>query len=152
MKTLANSFDKDEILRRLDQVSASSQRRWGRMTVHQMLCHLSDSYLVALGEKKVSPASGFLQRTVVKWAALSLPVPWPHGVATRPEIEQGRGGTSPDDFERDRMRVKELTERFCRTDRDWQWPAHAIFGPMSERDWMRWGYLHANHHLRQFGA
>jgi hypothetical protein len=26
-----------------------------------------------------------------------------------------------------------------------------MFGPMSERDWMRWGYLHADHHLRQFG-
>jgi hypothetical protein len=26
-----------------------------------------------------------------------------------------------------------------------------MFGPMTEKDWMRWGYLHADHHLRQFG-
>jgi prephenate dehydrogenase len=30
-------------------------------------------------------------------------------------------------------------------------PSHPMFGPMSPEDWMRWGYLHADHHLRQFG-
>jgi hypothetical protein len=28
---------------------------------------------------------------------------------------------------------------------------HPIFGPMTANDWLRWGYLHADHHLRQFG-
>jgi uncharacterized protein DUF1569 len=28
---------------------------------------------------------------------------------------------------------------------------HPIFGPMSESAWLRWAYLHADHHLRQFG-
>ena len=32
------------------------------------------------------------------------------------------------------------------------WPAHPIFGRMSEAEWLRWGYLHTDHHLRQFGA
>jgi hypothetical protein len=31
-------------------------------------------------------------------------------------------------------------------------PAHPIFGRMSEAAWLRWGYLHVDHHLRQFGA
>ena len=30
-------------------------------------------------------------------------------------------------------------------------PSHPMFGPMTPEDWMRWGYLHADHHLRQFG-
>jgi len=29
---------------------------------------------------------------------------------------------------------------------------HPIFGWMSEASWMRWAYLHTDHHLRQFGA
>jgi hypothetical protein len=29
---------------------------------------------------------------------------------------------------------------------------HPIFGAMSERAWLRWGYLHMDHHLRQFGV
>ena len=27
----------------------------------------------------------------------------------------------------------------------------ARWGKMTAGDWMRWGYLHADHHLRQFG-
>jgi hypothetical protein len=30
--------------------------------------------------------------------------------------------------------------------------AHPLFGRMSDADWLRWAYLHADHHLRQFGA
>jgi len=29
--------------------------------------------------------------------------------------------------------------------------AHPIFGRMSLWEWQRWGYLHTDHHLRQFG-
>jgi hypothetical protein len=117
-----------------------------------MLCHLSDSYLVVMGEKEASPAGGFFEHTVMKWAALWLPVPWPHGVSTRPEIEQGRGGTPPVDFELDRRKVRELTNRFSRPDRDFQWHEHPVLGAMNDREWLRWGYLHADHHLRQFGV
>ena len=152
MKTLANPGDKEEVLRRLDRVRPDALARWGRMSVHQMLCHLSDSYLVTMGEMEVSPASGLFQRSIVKWVGLYAPLPWPHGVPTRPEIEQGRGGTPPADFERDRQKAAELTRRFSRPDRDFQWSAHPIFGPLTDKEWLRWGYLHADHHLRQFGV
>ncbi len=71
------------------------------MTAHQMICHLNDSFRVAGGEKHVSPASNFVTRTLMKWIALRVPAKWPQGVPTRPEIEQGRGGTAPTDWERD---------------------------------------------------
>ena len=29
---------------------------------------------------------------------------------------------------------------------------HPIFGRLSRTAWLRWGYLHIDHHLRQFGA
>jgi hypothetical protein len=29
---------------------------------------------------------------------------------------------------------------------------HPVFGAMSDSAWRRWGYLHTDHHLRQFGA
>jgi len=27
-----------------------------------------------------------------------------------------------------------------------------MFGRLSDAAWLRWGYLHMDHHLRQFGA
>ena len=120
------------------------------MTVHQMLCHLNDSYGIALGEKIASPATGFLQRTVLKWIALESSLRWGKGFPTRPEVEQGKGGSLPVEFLRDREFLASTVVRFCG-----QLPdpplSHPVFGPMSRQDWWRWGYLHADHHLRQFG-
>jgi hypothetical protein len=54
MRTLLNDRDQKEVLDRLSKVRPDSQRRWGSMSAHQMICHLSDSFRVALGEKHVS--------------------------------------------------------------------------------------------------
>jgi len=120
------------------------------MSANQMICHLYDSYLAALGEKHVSSAAGFLQRTILKWIALKLPAKWPKGIATRPEVEQGVGGTPPTDFEQDRAELISVFNRFCDESANLSAP-HPIFGHMSREEWLRWGYLHADHHLRQFG-
>ncbi len=70
MKTVMNPRDRNEVLDRLTKVRPGSQPRWGTMSAHQMVCHLSDSFRASLGEKYVSPSSTFLKRTLMKWAAL----------------------------------------------------------------------------------
>ncbi len=127
------------------------------MTPHEMVCHLSDSYLMVMGEKPCSLAprneqpAPFLPRALVKWVALELPMKWPHGVPTRPEVDPRRGGTHPDVFDADLSKLLALQERFVRRPMDFSYAAHPIFGVMNESEWMRWAYLHADHHLRQFG-
>ena len=148
MKTLDSQ--KQEVLTRLARLRADSTRRWGKMSCHQMIVHLSDSFLCPMGEKIASRARVPIPRGAYRWLALYVPVQWPHGVATRPEMEQGVGGTAPVEFSRDRERLAALIERFVK--KDFKWADHPIFGRMSEKDWMRWGYLHCDHHLRQFGA
>jgi len=152
MKTLARPRDKAEILRRLGTVSPQSTRRWGRMSAHQMVCHLSDSLRMGTGSKPVSEASSLLQRTVVKWVALYLPLRWPAGILTRPEIDQEQGGTRPAEFAADLEELAGLMELVTAPTRSFEWPLHPIFGRMSDAAWLRWGYVHTDHHLRQFGA
>ena len=152
MKTLARQRDKDEVLRRLKSVGLESPRRWGRMSVHQMVCHVSDAFRMAMGRKAVSPASGLLKRTIVKWIALHLPLPWPAGIPTSPEIDQEAGGTSPVVFAADVAELAVLVEIFTAPARSFAWQPHPIFGTLSDAAWLRWGYLHMDHHLRQFGA
>ena len=77
MKTLGNPNDKTELLRRLQSIQPTSQRRWGKMSAHQRVCHLSDSYRMFMNEKQVSPAVVPYPRSVVKWVALWTPIPWP---------------------------------------------------------------------------
>ncbi|HXX18385.1 MAG TPA: DUF1569 domain-containing protein [Candidatus Acidoferrum sp.] len=150
METLELKADRDLIAKRISALTPTDQRRWGRMSVGQMVCHLCDAYRSALGEKAVSPATGFFQRTIMKWLALRVPLTWPKGVRTRPEVEQGVGGTAPVEFERDRATLIFVFDRFCEPSADLA-PTHPFFGPMTRQDWLRWGYLHADHHLRQFG-
>lgn len=151
MKTLDAA--KPEVIERLARLHPESRRRWGKMTPHQMLCHLSDSYRVPMGGMRISSNSGPFQRTVMKWVALRTPLPWPHGIATRPEIDQAAGGgTTPTEFELDRARLLLDIERFCSEPRDFEFAPHPIFGAMHIADWMSWGYRHADHHLRQFGC
>jgi hypothetical protein len=151
MNTMAQARSKAEILRRLKAVGPDSDRRWGRMSAHQMVCHLTDACRMATGEKLVSRASGVLQSTVVKWIALYTPLPWPSGILTRPEIDQEAGGTCPTDFAADVAELEALVEGLTAEKRRFA-PSHPIFGRMSETDWLRWAYLHMDHHLRQFGA
>jgi hypothetical protein len=151
MKTLTRESLR-ELVARVERVTPQSARVWGAMTAHQMICHLDDSFKVSMGERTATDISTTLNRTVVKWIALYTPLPWPKGVKTLPEVDQRLGGTAPIDFWRDRDGLVRTMSRFTAPDPDFQWSTHPIFGRMSAAAWQRWGYLHMDHHLRQFGA
>jgi hypothetical protein len=122
------------------------------MTPHEVLCHLSDSFLAVSGQRAVSNVDNLYTRTLLKWMALHGPGQWPHGIKTRPEVDPHAAGTRPVDFARDRERLEREMEEFARPDQDFAGFRHPIFGFMSRADWWRWGWLHVDHHLRQFGA
>jgi hypothetical protein len=149
-KTFSNPRDVEEILRRVRTLRPDNPRRWGRMSAHQMVCHLNDAFRMAVGERPTAGAPNVLQRTLIKWVALHLPLRWRPGIVTVPEIDQEIGGTRPADFAADlselELRINTIAGRRRAT-----WASHPIFGPLSEAQWLRWSYLHVDHHLRQFG-
>ena len=105
---------------------------------------------MASGEKPTNDVSNVGTRTVLKWIALHLPLRWPPGVKTVQEVDQEVGGTKPLEFFADLAELEARVERFAAQRGGWS--AHPIFGRMSEAEWLRWGYLHTDHHLRQFGV
>jgi hypothetical protein len=151
MKTLLNPNDKEEISARLQAVRPTSPRLWGKMSAHQMVCHLSDGFRMYMGLKTVRPVPVPYPRSLVKWMALWVPIPWPKGFKTAPELDQQVGGTPPAAFASDLRELQNLVHRFTQT-RRFEWQPHPHFGQMSDREWMRLAYLHVDHHLRQFGA
>ncbi len=122
------------------------------MSAQQMVCHLGDGCRMATGEKAVSAATGPFRGALVKWIVLYGPLRWPPGIPTSPELDQRCGGTIPGDFAADAARLEALLDGLVTRPHALDWPAHPVFGRMSRRDWLRWAYLHADHHLRQFGA
>jgi len=69
---------------------------------------------------------------------------------TLPELDQEIGGTCPSEFGRDVAGLQALLKAFCAQQLDGV--EHPALGSMTRADWHRWGYLHCDHHLRQFGA
>jgi len=150
-RTIADPIERAVVLLRLRRLAPDSTRRWGRMTPHQAICHLSDSYRSMMSPVPISSTSTLYTRTFVRWFAIHSGLPWPHGVKTRPEVDQEIGGTRPVEFTRDRNELEALIERFAQRTGEHMQP-HPMFGRLSTDEWQRWGYLHLDHHLRQFGA
>jgi uncharacterized protein with PQ loop repeat len=149
--TLADAGCRLETLARLRALRSDSVRRWGRMTPHQMVCHLIDCNRMALGEVVVTATPTRVPRAILKWVSLYTPLPWPAGIPTNPELDQEVDGTRPSGFAEDAAALEATVERLTSRAGRGFWPRHPDFGAMSEDDWYRWAYLHMNHHLRQFG-
>jgi hypothetical protein len=88
------------------------------------------------------------QMALLKWAALHLP--WTKGIKTAPENDQHIRGTPPKDWANDKAALLEWVERVAAG--QVEYVTHPLLGKMNKEEWQRWGYLHCDHHLRQFGV
>ena len=136
-ETLADPVLRAAIVARLQRLAPDSPRRWGRMTSHQTICHLSDSFRNMMSSTPLSSVATPFSRTFVRWIALHSGLPWPHGVKTRPEVDQEIGGTRPVEFARDRQQLEALIEQFAARGGDFQ--PHPMFGPLTTRAGVTFG-------------
>ena len=148
MKSLASAKVVSETRARLLRVAAGDRPLWGRMTAMQMMRHLGCAYEVALGERTVEPVKG-MPPVVVKFVALRTGLPWPKNLETTPELKRALDEGPEVGFEELVGEAVAKMEDVARATR--LAPSHPMFAGMTTADWMRWGYLHADHHLRQFG-
>lgn len=148
MQTFFNPTDRQEILRRLADLTPEASARWGRMSAPQMVVHLTDQMRHALGDVPSRPVPGLLRWAPVRYASIYL-VPWPRGLIQGPP---DAFLTLPASWDSDLSLLRSLVVRFADTDPLDPWPPHALFGPMRGRDWGVFCYKHFHHHLTQFGA
>jgi hypothetical protein len=117
-----------------------------------MICHLRDAFEMATGAKPVASVGGAARQTLMRCAALYVPVRWPPGIRTMPEVDQEAGGTPPVEFSADLAALVAVIERAIATPGVFRDRRHPALGALSQPQWMRWAYLHTDHHLRQFGC
>ncbi len=153
MKNLLDEAHRANLLARIDRLSTTSERRWGRMSVEQMICHVSDPLRIALGEMQVADASTFMTRTALRRLVL-LGAPAPKGkVDTFPEIDQVEGGgTAPTSLDEGGATLRGRIARLVREGPENRLAPSPIFGRLSGRQYGRLMYVHMHHHLKQFGA
>ena len=147
MSSFADPAIKAAMRQRLARLTPTTQRQWGRMTPHQMVCHLCDGFRMASGERPPKQIDNFFTRSFVRYLVLHTSVTWPKGVKTVPEADQERGGTKPLEWDRDFAELVRMTEGFQGIDGN----RHPLFGPLTAAEWNIWALRHTNHHLTQFG-
>jgi len=152
VKTVTDPDVRASLIARLSALTPDSARRWGRLTAHEMLCHLGDAFEMVLLIRPRPNTVRTRHRPIFKGIWLWSAVRFPHGVKTNPSHDPKVDGTRPGVFEADRERLIARLEAIgTATDQDALEPLHGLFGTMTLRDWQRWAYKHVDHHLRQFG-
>src|ERR671934_1864019 len=84
MPSMFNAETRAEFQTRIRRLSPQSERKWGKRSAHQIVCHLSDQLRLALGLIPTTPIPGILRYTPIKELAIG-PLPWPRGAKSPPE-------------------------------------------------------------------
>ena len=144
---LHDPVQRAELEKRLAALPPDSPRKWGTMSVDQMLWHLNRTLQLHLGEITGPRKRTSLPRSVMKFLVLNLP--WPKGAPTLAALVAKE---QQYDFAQERQRCLELLDRFAQRRLDEEWPENPIFGKVSgiHLSWLQ--AKHLDHHLRQFGV
>jgi hypothetical protein len=149
MKNLFNHQDKDELIKRLSNLTPSHNPKWGKMNAHQVVVHMTDPLRCALGDRPVPLNPSIFAKWPVN-KLFSQYLPWPKGAPTAPEFIQGIKGSQLNEFEKDKQELILVIHRFSQHKNSSPFPIHPTFGKLNNNEWARLMWRHINHHLTQF--
>ncbi len=147
MKNLFNPADADEILLRIEKLSTSTTRQWGKMDVGQMLAHCA--YVLEMGIGMVKPKRRLIGRLIggLFKSKYTDEQPFSKGSPTSNEAMV----LDPRSFDVEKVRLIGLIKTFSKEQITTGHP-HPFFGKLEPVQWSRGIYKHLDHHLRQFGV
>ena len=146
MATVYDTAARQKLHARIEALTAGSQRRWGTMTVGQMIAHCDLHLRHSLGEH-VTPVNMPIRFFPLNLLIIYL-LPTPRGLPTMDELRHPPSGT----FEEDRKRLKEDLEKLGAVPRGTRMPVHAAFGKIGHHAHGTLAHDHLDHHLKQFGV
>ncbi|WP_405605624.1 DUF1569 domain-containing protein [Polaribacter sp. Asnod1-A03] len=150
---MKNIFEKEvteEVIARVNSLSATSQPIWGKMSVSQMLAHCSVTYEMVYTDKHVKPNAftRWILKTFVKNIVVSEK-PYAKNGKTAPQFII----TDERDFEKEKkqlvayiVKTQELGESY------FDGKESHSFGKLTTQEWNNSFYKHIDHHLTQFGV
>ncbi|MAB57513.1 MAG: hypothetical protein CL524_08185 [Aequorivita sp.] len=146
MKSLFGEAAFSEINDRIDNLSANSEKLWGKMSVGQMLSHCQEPLKVALGKGKIKKQ--FFPLAFLFKKSLYNDKPWKRNLPTASSFRV----LEDKDFATEKVVLKKLIAEFHTKKNQTLWEPHPIFGKFSAEQWGKMQYKHLDHHLQQFGV
>ena len=141
----------DELIIRINNLSNSSQPKWGEMDVSQMLAHVNKATEMAFGGIKTKRM--FIGRIIGKKIlkkAIGNDRYLAKNSPTSPEIKIADKVA----FDEEKQNLISLLQLFIsdKAAEKLEGNVHPFFGKMTADQWNKLGYKHVDHHLRQFGV
>jgi len=144
--SLINFLVNKEIVTRIENLQPTSQAKWGKMNVAQMLAHCQEPIKIGLGITHAKRGLlGILFGQMFKKKFLKQG--FTNNLPTSPEFVIVSDKSFTTEKQQLITLVKKLAEPNAITCKK-----HPFFGKITEAEWGEISYLHLHHHLKQFGA
>lgn len=150
---LPNIFDKqvtDDVVRRINSLTPSTQPKWGKMSVAQMLAHCCVTYEMVHEQKHPAPNAfvKLLLKLFVKNAVVTE-TPYKHNSRTAPAFLM----TTEKEFNQEKTRlVNYVVKTQQMGENSFEGKESLSFGKLNKTEWNNMFYKHLDHHLTQFGV
>jgi len=148
MPSLFDKATQDAMLARVNQLSPSSQRRWGKMSVSQMLKHMTIAFSVPINKIQLPKDKLYYlsANSLARWLLIKAVTKWPKNLVT---AETFKVKDDPE-FETAKKDFLAVYHEFLKADTFEG--SHPVFGVMDKDMWGSAMAIHLNHHLEQFGV
>lgn len=149
MKSIFDREPRVEIINRINTLNATSQPKWGKMTVAQMLrhCSLCEEYYFGNIKVKRSLIGRIFGKTAIKEILKDENSTLKKNAYTSPTFKVSNGITS---FSEEKQKWEKLIERYSIFNNEET--VHWFFGRMTKNQLGQLVHKHCDHHLRQFGV
>jgi hypothetical protein len=148
MPTFWDATTRDDICRRVKQLTPDTPARWGKFDAAAMTAHLNDGMRMAMGELHCAPKKVPIRFFPLKQLILYV-LPFPKGAPTAPEL---LARCNDADLAAEQEQFVVLAHRAAAKRSTDAWPDHPAFGSMSHQAWGRLIAKHTEHHLKQFSV
>ena len=151
MENVFDAKDAQAYIDRINKLTPESQRKWGKMSVDQVLAHLNVAYSFIFEPEKL-PKPSFIAKFFLKNFVKSKIVndrPYNQNLPTSPVfiIADER------DFEAEKKKLIGNIQRVQQLGSEaFDGKVNLSFGKMTSQEWSNMLAKHLNHHLEQFGV
>lgn len=150
MKDIFNKETAQEFIERINKLSPSSQAKWGKMNVGQMLAHSNVTYEFIYDNKH--PAPGAFGKLMLKLFVKPIVVnekPYQQNSRTAPAFII----TDERAFETEKNRLIAYISKTQQLGRkEFEGKESLSFGKLTAQEWNNMFVKHLDHHLSQFGV
>ena len=149
MKSLFDQTAHQEIIDRLNKITAETHPIWGKMNASQMMRHCQFPLETALGKKPLDRPNFFMRLLMKSFkASMYNDKEWRKNMPTPKAFRVN----DQRDFQKEKKGLEALIHQFYDTREKKEREPHPGFGHFTYDQWGQMQFKHLDHHLRQFGV